>query len=327
MKIAFLANKLTLRGSEVNLYNYADANETILGNESIIITRPYEMVLKISPQDVHPEAYSYFQKRFKVFYYVNPEDVETIIQDKKIDVIFIEKGGRNNDGLNFKSCKTFIHAIFNTNEPHGDMYTAISQELNDQFKTNVPVLPNIVKVHPSTDDLKKELDIPEDSIVFGGYGGEDSFNVDYVKRAVIAVSLAERYSNIYFIFLNFTPFGQQNRRLKFLPGTTNTEYKRRFINTCNAMIYGRNLGETFGISCGEFSICNKPVIASLNPSHDYAHIKILGDNIVGHTTYEELFSILTHWNVYDRDVSNNRYYDFSEKNVMQMFDSLLKRIS
>ena len=36
MKIGFLSNKITIRGTEINLYNYADYNERILCNESII---------------------------------------------------------------------------------------------------------------------------------------------------------------------------------------------------------------------------------------------------------------------------------------------------
>ena len=31
-------------------------------------------------------------------------------------------------------------------------------------------------------------------------------------------------------------------------------FKKKFINTCDAMIYGRSLGESFGLSCGEFAI-------------------------------------------------------------------------
>jgi hypothetical protein len=42
--IAFLSNKLTLRGTEVALYDYADYNEKILGNKSVIITRDYEII-------------------------------------------------------------------------------------------------------------------------------------------------------------------------------------------------------------------------------------------------------------------------------------------
>uniref|UniRef100_A0A6C0HJ50 Uncharacterized protein n=1 Tax=viral metagenome TaxID=1070528 RepID=A0A6C0HJ50_9ZZZZ len=39
--IAFLSNKLTLRGTEIAMYDYAEYNEILLGNKSIIITRNY----------------------------------------------------------------------------------------------------------------------------------------------------------------------------------------------------------------------------------------------------------------------------------------------
>jgi hypothetical protein len=39
-KIVFYDNNLTLRGTGVALYNYADYNEKILGNKSIIIAKP-----------------------------------------------------------------------------------------------------------------------------------------------------------------------------------------------------------------------------------------------------------------------------------------------
>ena len=39
--VAFLSNKLTLRGTEVAIYDYAHYNETLLGNKSVMITRDY----------------------------------------------------------------------------------------------------------------------------------------------------------------------------------------------------------------------------------------------------------------------------------------------
>lgn len=42
--VAFLSNKLTLRGTEVAIYDYAHYNETLLGNHSIIITRDYNRI-------------------------------------------------------------------------------------------------------------------------------------------------------------------------------------------------------------------------------------------------------------------------------------------
>ena len=37
-------------------------------------------------------------------------------------------------------------------------------------------------------------------------------------------------------------------------------YKVKFINTCDAMIHARAMGETFGLAVAEFSKKNKPVI-------------------------------------------------------------------
>ncbi len=42
--VGFLSNKLTLRGTEIAVYDYADYNETILNNKSIIITRDYNKI-------------------------------------------------------------------------------------------------------------------------------------------------------------------------------------------------------------------------------------------------------------------------------------------
>ena len=44
MRIAFITNQLSLRGTEVALFNFAAANENILGNESIIVDPPDSIV-------------------------------------------------------------------------------------------------------------------------------------------------------------------------------------------------------------------------------------------------------------------------------------------
>jgi len=323
MKIAFLTNKLTLRGSEVNLFDYADSNETILGNQSIIITRSYELAMRVSPQDVHHEAYVKFNRRFDIFYYENADDIQRIIDEQKVDVIFIEKYGRR-DELLFKRCKNIIHAVFETREPHGELYTAISEALNKERGTSIPVLPNIVRVFPTNENLRSELDIPQNATVFGCYGGASQFDHEYTKKAVIDVS---NNPNIYFIFMNHTPFGTPKSNIKFIPGTSNMEYKRKFINACDAMLYGRNQGETFGIACGEFSICGKPVIAPSNPTESVSHLNILKDNAITHTNYEQLVDILTNWNKHKRTVTNSGYNEYSPESVMKMFDSFLKRIN
>lgn len=322
MRIGFLTNKLTIRGTETNLYNYADFNEKILKNESIIITRPYDYVMNVSPRDVHKSVYTHFANRFKIEYYYNNSDVDDIVKQNKIDVLFIEKAGSKNDGLVFNCCKTIIHAVFTTEEPHGDLYAPISENVNKNCKTNFPVLPNIVNIADTNDNLCKELGIPEDAIVFGSYSGADEYTVDYVKKAVCDIVENDAFKNIYFIYLNIDRFGPNSERLKFLPGTPNLEYKRKFINTCDAMLYGRKGGETFGISCGEFSVAGKLVIGRAGED-GRAHEEYLGENMIKHTSYEEVFNIITNWQKYAKPVMNSGYDNFKPENVMKLFKEQL----
>ena len=323
MKIGFLSNKITIRGTEINLYNYADYNERILCNESIIITRQYDHIMTISPRDVTREAYQRFIDRFQVLYYKNPSDVEGIIRRHGIDVLFIEKAGSSSDGLVFNCCKTIVHAVFTTAEPHGDVYAPISDVVNRVHGTNFPVLPNCITVDPTTESLHEELGIPRNATVFGAYCGADEYTVDYVRRAVYDIGTDERYYTIYFLFMNIDTFCEPSERVRFLPGTVDMKRKRMFINTCNAMLYGRSGGETFGLACGEFSVCDRPVIARPG-EHSNAHELILGDNMIRHTSYEELVDILTHWERYNKDVSTNGYKQFLPDAVMSIFQKMLE---
>ena len=325
MKIGFLSNKLTLRGTEITLYDYADCSEKILGHQSIIITRPRHVVERVSPRDVHPQAYEKFERRFKVDYYINPGDVVEIVKRNNLDVLFIEKAGSWEDGLVFNCCKTIIHCVFDTTKPHGTLYTSISDSLNKIMKTNIPVLPNMVRVHPTKENFRQEYGIPDDAIVFGSYSGADEYTMDHVKRVVCDVVQNPSFSNIYFIYLNIDRFGPNSDRLKFFPGTADMEYKRRFINTCDAMLYGRTGGETFGLSCGEFCISGKPVIAKPG-ERARAHEDLLGNAMIKCSTYSEVLDVVTNWNKYKRDTSGSPYFNYTEENVMGIFQDSLNKI-
>ena len=67
--------------------------------------------------------------------------------------------------------------------------------------------------------------------------------------------------------------------------------KTRFINTADGMIHARVGGETFGLSVGEFSIKNKPVITWLD-GHDKHHIQVLGDKGIYYRTPQDLLHTL-----------------------------------
>jgi hypothetical protein len=60
-KIAFHANQLGLRGTETSMFNYADYNEKILGNKSIILANPDKELTTLKKYDdyyISYESYS-----------------------------------------------------------------------------------------------------------------------------------------------------------------------------------------------------------------------------------------------------------------------------
>jgi hypothetical protein len=321
MKIAFLSNKLTLRGTEISLYNFADYNEKYLGNTSVIITRDYYKLG--DARDIHIDAYNKFLKRFPVFYYVEPPDIEEIVAREGIEVLFIEKAG-SWEGLIARNCFNIIHCVFSARQPHGQVYSAIHEFINEDSQTNVPIIPNMAIVEESSEDLREELNIPKDAIVFGTYSGKECFDIDYIRKVVEDIGSNPAFPNIYFIFLYIEQFGPPSDRIKFLPGTTDGIYKRKFINTCNAMLYGRDGGETFGLSCAEFSLCDKPVIGRAE-EHSRAHLMILGDDMIKHTNYDELYEIVTQWPKHNKDVSNNGYKKYTPAYVMDIFNQYLPK--
>ena len=325
MKIAFLSNKLTLRGTEVAMYDYADYNETLLGNKSIIISR--DINKHFYERDIHPEAYEKFRNRFPLFYYENIQDIENIIEKEKIDLLYVIKAG-NKDHLITKKCKTFMHCVFNTKEPHGDFYIPISEQVNEISNTNYPIFPHMIRVFDTDENLRTELNIPKDATVFGSISGADEFTIDYIIETVKEISSNPLYDNIYFVFVNIIPFAPMTKRLIFIQGTTNMDIKRRFINTCDAMLYGRKDGESFGLCIGEFSVCNKPVISikrsDVKNFCDF-HFKTLKDDIIIHNNKTELVDILTNFGKYNKDVSNNGYKKYTPEYVMNIFKNIIEK--
>ena len=131
--------------------------------------------------------------------------------------------------------------------------------LNKQFFNNkLSELPYIVELHKSKKNLKKKLKIKKKQIVFGCHGAKAVFDLKFVKDALI--DIVQSNNNVVFIFLNIDKFFN-HPRIIFLKGSADEKYKKEFLNTCDAMIYGRSQGESFGMSCGEFAILNKLIIS------------------------------------------------------------------
>jgi hypothetical protein len=123
----------------------------------------------------------------------------------------------------------------------------------------------------------------------------------------------------YFIFMNVDSFCD-HENIIFLTPNSNLDFKTRFINTCDAMIHAREIGESFGLACAEFSIRNKPII-TFALSEQKNHIEILKDKAYLYRNANELDYILTN---FDRKWSVLQSWDcysekFSPHVVMQKF--------
>jgi len=312
MKVAFWENQLCERGTSISLYDYAYFNEEILNNESIIF---YDKCNR----DNKLEIIDKFKKRFKVIGVNNFEEVDPILLDLNIRHIYIIKAGHF-DGKLSAIAKNCIHCVFHCYQPHGNVYSSISPWVKGN-EGKYPVVPHMIHLPSHSYDLKEELGIPKNANVFGGYGGKDSFNIPFVQNVVYHV--AKNNPSIYFLFANFNKFCYELPNIKFLPMITDLNEKVKFINTCDAMLWGRSGGETFGISIGEFSTLNKPVIATKECGGDLSHVHLLGNKAIWYSNEKDLTEILVN---FDRSIENkkdwNAYKDYNPKKVIEIFNEI-----
>ncbi len=306
MKIAFWDNSLCERGTSIALYDYAYFNIHILKNESII------MYNTTRENDLH--VIDKFKSQFTVYGVSSFKDADSILETEKCDVLYVIKGGEN-EGQISKICKTVVHCVFNVKQPHGDVYAAISNWVS---LNKVPVVPHIVYLPETTDSMRQKLGVPSDAIVFGRYGGYNQFDIRYVQSIVYQV--AKQYPNIYFLFMNTRQFCPPLFNIIHVSKEIDLIKKREFINTCDAMLWARSEGESFGLSIAEFSYCNKPVLVTTNDKMDNAHVELLGDKGIWYNENSLEYILSTFHGTENKDW--NAYRDYSPEKVMTIFKNI-----
>lgn len=316
MRILFHSNQLGVRGTEVALYDYAFYNRELLGNESIIV----------SDRSSDLSAIDKFKNEFDVVLYDDFNEVTKLVDDRKIDAVYYQKSGQW-DGKIVPNAKNFVHNVFQFKQPHGDVYAYISKWLSNKMGGDMPYVPYMVDIlrFDHQMDYREHLGIPKDAIVFGYYGGPQSFSLDFARNAVVDV--ASKNKNIYFIFMNSEVFCDKLDNVIFLDSTTSIEDKIGLINSCDACIHARNGGESFGLTVAEFSSKNKPVITTGvcygDILCDAAHIELLGEKAILYKGYSDLVEILTSFkDTVDLNKDWNAYRNYSPSNVMEQFKNV-----
>jgi glycosyltransferase involved in cell wall biosynthesis len=313
-KIVFYDNNLTLRGSSVALYNYADYNEKILGNKSIIMTRPDDST-NLTKQK--------FENRFETHYtWFNGHSTQEFMNQNGVDYFYVIKEGTQNDGIILYDTPTLVHSVFCKNDPHGHRYAYVSDWLakNQGYDPKTHSVPHIVEKLPNPlYDLREKLGIPKNKKVFGCYGGLTEFNINWVHETIIKI-VSER-DDIVFLFMNINTF-YNHSNIIHLPGTWVLEEKSAFINACDAMLHARLYGETFGLACGEFALENKPII-TYGGSSERNHIEVLNEKGIYYNNLEELYDILNNFDNYVMfDNYDEPYKQFNPEQIMDKFKKI-----
>jgi len=314
-KIGFDAGFMSLRGTHIAIFDYALQNQKILGNDSIVF---YDR----RSEQAQPSVFQKFQKEFQLIPYDQFGDVHVASELALIDAMYLIKSGERDD-YSLHGVPNLIHAVFpqKISEMHGDIYAYVSKWLSDECSNGkIPYVPHMINLPIVGKTLRSDFSIPEGATVFGCYGGSDSFNLDFVKKTI--AEIVDKNPHIYFLFMNIDRFIDHPQAI-FLPGNSDPVFKSSFINTCDAMIHARGIGESFGLACGEFSMHNKPVITyALSPQRN--HIDVLGSKAILYKGPKDLSEIFLNFDKVASQKQNWDCYsrDFSPSAVMKKFASV-----
>ena len=306
--IAFVANQLSIRGSEVALYDYAKGCRDILGMQ----------VYLFYPEGCDMTSYEKFKAEFWpcITSFNSLQHLEQMVKELNIENVYWIKAGFN-DGKLIPGVRNIVHSVFNISDPHGDRYAYVSKWLSDQ-NGGAPYVPHIVHLPEVEGNYREMLNIPPDATVFGRYGGYEQMDISYIPNAIAkALNMAP---DIYFLLMNTKYLGFEHPRVIYLEGTTDLEVKRAFMNSIDAFVLGRTDGESFGLAVCEALFCNKPVITNLE-CRDRHHIQVLGSKGFYYTSENELATILALF-----EAPGHQYFklveEFSPQAVMEKFEEV-----
>lgn len=282
VKIIFHLQHFDYRGTGQVIYDYAHYNETILKNQSIIT---------IQKNIDYKKNYSFvverFYSRFIIYLYEDLNDLQNYCLKNNITHFYALKYGKN-DGIFLQPpIKNLIHCVYTTSEPHGDgKYFGVSETIDPNN-----YLYHIVKLYDTDENLRKELNIGDNEVVFGRHGGIDTFSL--VDCSVLLKAIETLGARFIFMPKPLTLKDFNHPKIIYLEPTVDPIFKRKFINTCDAMFHFSLLGESFGLSVMEFSYCNRPVITynggDFVGRKNQQHLNFLGNKALLYDTESELF--------------------------------------
>ena len=303
-------NGLSYRGTEVSLLDYMTKAQTLLGHRSILC---------LDRQAFNePTVLKLFQARFPIIWFSDPENLERQLLEQRVDALYSIRAGPTT-GLSLKRVPLLAHCVYEM-EPRGS--ELMRAGVSPSVAGSGPYVPHMVSLVETNEDYRSLLGIPSGALVFGRHGGADTFDLPFVKSAILQI-LQER-ENIYFLFAVRPHMLRDvtHPRLICLEPFADPKVKRKFINTFDAYLHAQSLGETFGLACGEASQANKPVIV-WDGGRVREHLRLLGEKCIRYKDESELYHILTTFRPEEAAKKNwVAYEDFKPELVMKQFDAV-----
>ena len=186
----------------------------------------------------------------------------------------------------------------------------------------------------NNDNLKKELNLSDDELIFGRIGRGDNFNSISLESLVIIKNKGIRFKYIIIGACENTKNHIKEFNLTdecIVLDVTNDDYFiHKFNNTIDIFLHYRSDGETFGTAIAQSMMYGKPVI-----SH-YAGFNTQSE-IIGDSGYvcnnaleysEKIIDIYNNKNLYTELSLNavKRASDFEEKMISLQWEDLYKKL-
>ena len=300
---------MSLRGSENALWDYANFNETILGNHSVIC-HPARLENAGNP------TFAKWKARFPLIAYRTKNELSSKLKERGVDILYQIKPGPY-DRFVVPGAKNCIHSMFLSDEFHGDCFAYVSRWASRVMTgKEESFVPHFVPQFEGKDSLRQSLGIPMEAKVFGRHGGWDTFNIPFARKAVVLH--ARQNTRDHFVFLNTEPIRGTKRfsNVHYLPATVDPNEKAKFLATCDAMLHARLHGETFGLAVGEFAVLGKPVI-TFSESRERAHLEMLGNQALLYRHAGELAEVLREF--HPHKTQGTQYEIFADPKVVMEF--------
>lgn len=268
--VLFHAFNLGHRGGTNSLRDYAHYNQVLLGNKSTIV---YHNPIAPGYQISYPDVIESLSKEFEIIAIPHDDDLNKNMNSlaSKYDFVYSQRSGLTETPL-FNSTKFGVHSAFDNYTDECDVFAYISKYLSDINKQrNAPYVPYMIDLPKQSKDIRETYGISKDQFVFGRIGGYQEFDIDFVHAAI--KSILDKRDDIVFLLVNTKPF-YEHKNIIYIDPFFDQQKKSDFINSCDAMIHARTMGETFGLAVMEFLYFNKPVLA-WEKGNDLNHVNVL----------------------------------------------------